>query len=179
MLYIVASYHCMQSQGKLMNQTWENSKKPSSGRDFGLFAPNLGCQIFFLKNLALSVTKYHGQLSSCTISEKTIDPILRIEWLEGREWFQKTIVRKGVSDHPCPFSTPPSHLLDITPFFRNMQPFSPTLDTHGKILDFMMIHWNQGDWKQLIWSHGSLLPIETVATECSCPQGEVGTKSIT
>ena len=26
---------------------------------------------FFFKNLALSVTRYHGQLSSCIISEKT------------------------------------------------------------------------------------------------------------
>ena len=30
---------------------------------------------FFFKNLA--VTRYHGQLSSCKISEKTNDPILR------------------------------------------------------------------------------------------------------
>ena len=28
---------------------------------------------FFFKNLASSVTRYHGQLSSCTISEKTND----------------------------------------------------------------------------------------------------------
>ena len=33
--------------------------------------------IFFLKNLASSVTIYHGQLSPCTISGKTNDPILR------------------------------------------------------------------------------------------------------
>ena len=26
--YIVASYHCMQFQEKLMNQTWEDGKKP-------------------------------------------------------------------------------------------------------------------------------------------------------
>ena len=32
---------------------------------------------FPLKNLALSVTRYHAQLSSCTISEKNNDPILR------------------------------------------------------------------------------------------------------
>ena len=32
---------------------------------------------FFFKNLASSVTRYHSQVSSCTISEKTIDPILR------------------------------------------------------------------------------------------------------
>ena len=29
MLDIIANYHCMQFQGKLMNQTWENDKKPS------------------------------------------------------------------------------------------------------------------------------------------------------
>ena len=27
MLYVVACYHCMQCQGKLMNQTTENGKK--------------------------------------------------------------------------------------------------------------------------------------------------------
>ena len=32
---------------------------------------------FFLKNLEPSVTRYYGQLSSCTTSEKTNDPILR------------------------------------------------------------------------------------------------------
>ena len=35
-----------------------------------------GPQIFFFKTLALWVTKYHGQLSSCTISEEAI-PVLR------------------------------------------------------------------------------------------------------
>ena len=30
-----------------------------------------------LKNLASSVTRYHAQLSPCTILEKTNDPILR------------------------------------------------------------------------------------------------------
>ena len=34
-------------------------------------------KFFFLKNLAYSITRYQGQLSSCTISEKTNDPILR------------------------------------------------------------------------------------------------------
>ena len=47
----------------------------------GPFGPNLGRQhfffFFFFKNLALSVTRYHGQLSWCTLSEKTNDPILR------------------------------------------------------------------------------------------------------
>ena len=35
MLEIVASYHFMQFQRKLMNQTWKNGKKYSSGTNFG------------------------------------------------------------------------------------------------------------------------------------------------
>ena len=46
MLDIVASFHCMQFQGKLINQTWENGEKPSFGTDFGPFGPNLGSKIF-------------------------------------------------------------------------------------------------------------------------------------
>ena len=39
---------------------------------------------FFCKNLALSVTRYHGQLLPCTITEKTIDPILRKLVMDGQ-----------------------------------------------------------------------------------------------
>ena len=48
MLYIVASYHCMEFQGKLMNQISENGKKPSLGPDFGPFGSNLGPYFFFM-----------------------------------------------------------------------------------------------------------------------------------
>ena len=69
MLDIIASYHCVQFQGKLKSQTWENGKKIV----LGLILANLA-QIraanFFFKNVASSVTRYHGQLSSGTISEK-------------------------------------------------------------------------------------------------------------
>ena len=75
MLHIVGSYYCMQFQWKLMNQTWENGKKPSFGPDFGPFGLNSSCQFFF-SEIWLSVTRCHGQLSSCTISEITNDPIL-------------------------------------------------------------------------------------------------------
>ena len=47
MLGIVPGYHCMQFQRQLMNQIWENDKKPSLGTHFGLFDPNLGYQMFF------------------------------------------------------------------------------------------------------------------------------------
>ena len=117
MLYIVASYHCMQ-----MNQTCENGKKPSFDPNFGPFDSNLDPQFFFnflffllcgfclyqmlnilsnwnklekmtknlilgpilahlaqiwstnfflfffFKNMALSVTRHHGQLSLCKIT---------------------------------------------------------------------------------------------------------------
>ena len=35
------------------------------------------CRKFFFKNVASSVTRYHGQLSPCIISDKTDDAILR------------------------------------------------------------------------------------------------------
>ena len=80
MLDMVASYHCTQFQGKLMNQTLENGKKHSFGTNFGAFGPkniflefylyymlninvlgpilaHLALQFFF-KTLALSVTRY-------------------------------------------------------------------------------------------------------------------------
>ena len=50
MLDIVASYHCMQFQGKLMIQTQENCEEPHFGPDLGLLDPNLGGDIFFQKS---------------------------------------------------------------------------------------------------------------------------------
>ena len=64
MLYIVVNYHCMQFQGKLMNQTWENDKKIS----FGIDLAQIPAANYFFKNLSPSVTRKPGQLSSCTIS---------------------------------------------------------------------------------------------------------------
>ena len=39
--------------------------------------------VFFFKNFTASITKYHGQLLSCTVSENTNDPILR-KFSDGR-----------------------------------------------------------------------------------------------
>ena len=59
MLDIIATYHYVQFQGKLMIQIQENSEKPHFGPDLGLMDPNLG-RNFFFKNLTVSVTRYYG-----------------------------------------------------------------------------------------------------------------------
>ena len=53
------------------------SRKPNFGPDLGSLGLNSGRQLSFFKYLSSSVTRYHGQLSSCTISEKANDTILR------------------------------------------------------------------------------------------------------
>ena len=78
----------MQFERKLlMIQTQKNKKILEKlilgfGPDLGPLDPNSVHHLFFFfcffsKNLASSVISYHHQLSSCTISEKTNDPILR------------------------------------------------------------------------------------------------------
>ena len=77
MLDIVASCNCMQFQEKRMQFKLSKMVK---NLILGLIQAcwaKIQTANFFLKNLASSVTRYHGQLSSCTISEKTNDPILR------------------------------------------------------------------------------------------------------
>ena len=76
MLDIVANYHRIQFQERIMVHSQANGEKPHFGFDLGPLNPNLGRQ-FFVKTLALSVTGYHGQVSTCIISEKTNDTILR------------------------------------------------------------------------------------------------------
>ena len=60
------------------------SKNLVLGPIFSTFGPNSSHHFFSFKNLAASVTRYHSQLSSCTISG-TNDPILRKlsdRWME-------------------------------------------------------------------------------------------------
>ena len=53
---------------------WQNTSFWTWFRPVG---PKFSLPNAFLKNLASPVTRYHDQLSSCAISEKTNDPILR------------------------------------------------------------------------------------------------------
>ena len=57
MLDIVASYHCLQFQGRLMNQTRENGKKPSFGTSFG--PPKKFFQGFYFYYMLHIVASYH------------------------------------------------------------------------------------------------------------------------
>ena len=81
MLYIVGSYYCMHFQGKLMNQTCENGKKPSFCSDFGHFGPNMGPQIFFSRILLLLDVRHCCKSSLYAISRKTNEQNLR-KWQE-------------------------------------------------------------------------------------------------
>ena len=77
MLEIVGSYYCMQLQGKVIKQTQKMAKNLVTGSilvDLVQIRANL---FFLFKNMAPSVTRYYGQLSSCTISAKTNYPILK------------------------------------------------------------------------------------------------------
>ena len=76
MLDIVANYNRIQFQERITVQTQANGEKPHFGFDLGPLNTNLGRQ-FFVKTLGLSVTGHHGQISTCIISEKTNDKILR------------------------------------------------------------------------------------------------------
>ena len=60
-----------------MIQTQKNGEKPDFGPDLGPLGPNSGRRFSFFENVASSATRYHGQLSSCTILEKTNDLFLR------------------------------------------------------------------------------------------------------
>ena len=77
MLDIVASYNCTQFQGKRMIQPQENDKIPHCKPDLGPLGQNSGRQKFFSK------IWFHQSISSCTISGKTHDSILR-KFSEGR-----------------------------------------------------------------------------------------------
>ena len=86
MLDIVASNHCMQFQGKLMNQTWENGKKPNFEPNFDWFDPNL-CPNFFLWVLHLLNVRHCCKLPLYAIWRKTNYPNSR--WLQKNSFWAR------------------------------------------------------------------------------------------
>ena len=86
---------------KMFNPNSRKWGKTSFWAWFRLIGPKFGPPIFLKKNLALSVTRYHGHLSSYVqYQKKTNDPIAR-KFCEGRtdgrtdghgrEWFQRKL----------------------------------------------------------------------------------------
>ena len=53
-----------------MNKTWADERKTQFRARRWTIGPKFGPSKLFFKILASSATRYHGQLSSCTISEK-------------------------------------------------------------------------------------------------------------
>ena len=60
---MVASYHCMQFQGKIIMQTQENGKKPHFGPNLGplgqIWADNFFSRIWLHQSLDITVGYYH------------------------------------------------------------------------------------------------------------------------
>ena len=110
------------------------------------------------ENVRATISRFH-ELKGLELLKNLVCPLVCIErapyyphnWSQNQPLYHpfqirllgRPLVQEGVS----------VPLLDIPPFFRNMQahPCPPPLDTHhGKIPDSMMINGDQGDWKQLI-----------------------------
>ena len=77
-LDILASYHCMQFQGKLTNQPWENSQKNLVSDRYWPLWPKLGPWKYFSWFLPLIHVRHCCKLSLYTISRKQ-------PWENGKE----------------------------------------------------------------------------------------------
>ena len=73
MLNIVASYHCMQFQGKLIIYTQKNGKKPNFGPDLRPLGPYSDCKNFFFPKIWISQS----------LDIQSNDPLLKI-FSDGR-----------------------------------------------------------------------------------------------
>ena len=82
MLDIVTSYHFMHFNENVWSKLKEIAKNLILGQIQAHWT-QIRAANFFFKNLGFSVTRYHDQLSSCKISGKTDDPILR-KFSDGR-----------------------------------------------------------------------------------------------
>ena len=131
MLYIVASYHCMQFQGKLMNQTCENSKKPSFRHNFGPFWLKFGLRELLLWLLPLLDIINCCKLSFYPILWKTNQPNLR-------KWQKKTSFESNFGpSFPPPKKILISQALDIGFSYHHVQ-------YHKKINDLILRKLSDG-----------------------------------
>ena len=135
----------MQYIGKLINQTWENSKKPNFGPDFGLIGPNLGPTFFvcglYIYYILNSVANYHHIEFHIKTMIQTQENGKKPHFQPHLGWFgpnschQKLFIKLVVivpSYHPTQFK---GKLMNQTwengekPYFRaNFGLFGPNLD---------------------------------------------------
>ena len=98
MLDIIPKYHCMQFQGKLINRTCENGKKPSLGHDFGPFGPKFDPQNFFLWFLPILDIIYCYKLSLYVMSRKTNEQNLRKAKMQKKQFLARFWSKMGPPD---------------------------------------------------------------------------------
>ena len=83
LLLLDVRHYCKLSMHATKRKTYESNLRNWQKKklDSGVFLAHLtqiwDVKFFFLQNLTQSVTRYHGQLTSFTISEKTTYPIMR------------------------------------------------------------------------------------------------------
>ena len=80
---LLQALHCMQFK----RSYWTKLKKMSKiwfRAQFWRVWPKFGPPFYFFESMASSITRCHGQLSSCTIPEKTNNPKFRDRWTNGQ-----------------------------------------------------------------------------------------------
>ena len=105
MLNIVASYHCIQFQRKLMNQTWKNGQKHSARPDFHSFWPKFG-PIFFL---GFTSTRCYALLQAIIVhnsKENQWTKQWQKNWFQPRFQFTKKEKNNPIQNY-CPVSLLP------------------------------------------------------------------------
>ena len=77
-LDIMPTYHCMENQGKLILQNWENGQKPQSGKFFDDFeVKNFQIAFFLKKNRFHSNWRLYLVLTSGQKPKKPLESFLR------------------------------------------------------------------------------------------------------
>ena len=68
----------MQFPQKLLNQISEDGKKANFRPDFGLFDPNLGCQIFFVDFTSASIYILFQAIILCNLKENLLTKLAKM-----------------------------------------------------------------------------------------------------
>ena len=111
---IVASYCCMQFQGKVIIQIQENGEKPQFGSNLGTLDPNLAgknfSKICLFQLLDIMVSYYHVQYKKNLMIQSWENLVTDEETggekgrqTDGREWFHRTLSGERRGSNQCEF----------------------------------------------------------------------------